>query len=130
MGWVVMRVHFLLATVTFATACGGADSSITVPPHTVTNKTVDVFTVNTVFVDALDTISRGDTVRWNFAVAADDGKGHNVRFNPPVSGSPADIGTVANPLKTGTVSRVFATSGDFHYVCDLHGGMLGEIVVK
>lgn len=123
-----MRVRSVLAATMFVTACGG-DGSVTVPPHTSTNKTVDVFTVNAEFVDALDTISVGDTVRWNFAIAT-DGLGHNVRFSPRGAGAPADIATAANPLKSGTVSRVFTTSGAFHYVCDLHGSMTGDIIVK
>jgi plastocyanin len=107
-------------------ACGGSDQSPTSPTK---NKTVDVFTIEQTFSSNLVTIAPGDTVRWNFARAL-DGLGHNVRFNPRIAGAPADIGTAANPLVSGSVSRVFTTRGDFNYVCDLHGSMTGEVVVQ
>ena len=117
-----MRVQFLLAITIAAAACG-SDSSPT--PPTGTNKTVDIFTVGDAFSPISQTLSRGDTIRWNFA-GGSDGMGHNVRFTPAVTGGPADI----NVLKTGTASRVFGTKGDFKYVCDVHPGMAGEIVVQ
>jgi plastocyanin len=117
-----MRVHLLIATALFATACGGGEST-TMPGST--NKTVDVFTIGDQFVQAYTPISVGDTVRWNFA-GGSDGLGHNVRFTPPTSGSPADI----NVLKTGNAARVFKTAGTFSYVCDVHPGMNAQIVVQ
>jgi plastocyanin len=111
-------------------ACGGSDKSPAAPPGN-TNKLVDVYTIEESFVANYVTISPGDTIRWNFN-KAQDGLGHNVRFDslPKPPGVPADIGTQKNPMTTGTASRVFTTRGDFNYVCDLHGAMMGEIVVQ
>ena len=121
-----MRVRLLLATVVVAAACGGSDNSLpTQPTHT----TVDVYTVNFAFTDASISINTGDTVRWNFNTAP-DGLGHNVRFDPRPAGTPNDIGSQASPASSGRVSRVFTTAGDFRYICDLHGSMTGEVVVK
>ena len=117
-----MRAHALaVAIALFATACGGSDS--TTPSNH--NKTFDVFTIGDTFSPTFQIVASGDTVRWNFA-GGSDAMGHNVRFSPVVAGAPGDI----NVLKTGTASRVFATKGDFKYVCDVHPGMIGEIVVQ
>jgi plastocyanin len=89
------------------------------------NQTVDVFTVGDAFSPVFATVSAGDTVRWNFT-GGSDGQGHNVRFTPVVTGAPADI----NVFKTGTASRVFATRGTFNYVCDVHPGMNGSVIVQ
>lgn len=121
-----MHVRLLLATAVVAAACGGSDSSVPTQP---TNKTVDVVTNNVVFTDDSISINTGDTVRWSFSTAT-DGLGHNVRFTPRPAGTPSDIGTQANPLTSGTVSRIFTTAGTFRYVCDLHGSMTGVVVVK
>ncbi len=119
-----MRVRLALIALVATVACGGSGS--TTPSQTsATNKTIDIFTVQDAFSPTFQTISAGDTVRWNFA-GGSDGMGHNVRFSPIVAGAPTDI----NILKTGTATRVFATRGDYHYVCDVHPGMLGEIVVQ
>ena len=64
-------------------------------------------------------------MRWNFAPGS-DGMGHNVRFTPTVAGAPSRH----QRLTTGTATRVFTTKGDFHYVCDVHPGMIGEVVVQ
>lgn len=125
-----MRSRFLICAIALAgvASCGGAgDTSPPVP--TGSNKTVDVYTIEQTFSSNLVTISVGDTVRWNFN-KTQDGLGHNVRFNPRPAGTPADIGTAASPETTGTVSRVFTTKGTFDYICDLHGGMTGEVIVQ
>lgn len=51
---------------------------------------------------------------------------HNVIWSPRITGSPADIGI----LNSQTVSRTFPTQGVFPYVCTLHNGMVGTIVVS
>ena len=128
-----MRVFVVvsLALAAALAACGGSDSGgATEPPGSAHDTTYDVVTVNENFVQPYITISAGDTVRWTFQKSSSDGLGHNVRFDPRITGTPADIGSVGSPLTSGTQTRVFATPGDFHYVCDLHGGMTGEIVVS
>jgi len=92
---------------------------------TSTNQTVDVFTVGDAFSPVFATANAGDTVRWTFT-GGSDGQGHNVRFTPAITGAPPDI----NVLKTGTASRVFSTRGTFNYVCDVHPGMNGTVIVQ
>ena len=117
-----MRVHLLIAAV-LVSACGGHDSTTTPPGSG--NTTLDVFTVGDTFSPPFPTINVGDTVRWNFA-GGSDGQGHNVRFTSRTSSSPADI----NVLKTGSATRVFTAAGTFSYVCDVHPGMIAQIIVQ
>jgi len=115
-----MRLR-LLALATIVVGCGG-DTGWTNPSS---NKTVDVFTNESLFSDNFVTINAGDTVRWHFTVAS-DGFGHNVIFNPPTPGAPTNI----PEKKSGTDFRVFSTRGMFHYVCTLHGSMTGDVLVQ
>src|SRR5262245_22446751 len=116
-----MRLR-LLALATIVVGCGG-DTGSTNPSS---NKTVDVFTNESLFSSNFIMINAGDTVRWHFTVAS-DGFGHNVIFNPRPPGTPTDI---AAEKKSGTDFRVFSTPGTFHYVCTLHGAMTGDVVVQ
>lgn len=109
-----------LVAMVLLSACG--DSAA---PKTQQNKTVDVFTIGDSFSPTFATIDAGDTIRWNFRPGS-DGMGHNVRFTPATAGAPADI----NVLSSGTASRVFTTTGDFAYVCDVHPGMNGDVLVR
>ncbi len=119
-----MRVRFVLGlALTLLAACGSDSSSGVTPPGS--NKTVDIFTIGDTFSPTFASLSVGDTARWNFT-GGSDGQGHNVRFNPRITGSPDDI----NVLKTGTASRVFTAKGTYNYVCDVHPGMNAQIVVE
>ena len=120
-----MRVRIWIPLLLVAAACGGSDATTTTTPPVSPNKTFDIFTIGDTFSPSFQTIAVGDTVRWNFA-GGSDAMGHNVRFSPVVAGGPADV----NVFKTGTASRVFKSKGDFRYVCDVHPGMIGEIVVQ
>lgn len=116
-----LRLAVVSSAVVPLAACGGGDAT---GPST--NRTHDVFTIESTFSDNLLTIDAGDTVRWHFSVAT-DGFGHNVLFNPRPPGTPADI---AREMRSGTEARVFTTPGTFHYVCTFHGGMTGDIIVR
>ena len=100
-------------------ACG---SDKTTAPS---NEVVDVYTAGSVFSPSSATIAASGTVRFNISRDA-NGEGHDVTFTTP--GAPANIPVVNNPTVT-VVSRVFPAPGTFAYVCMVHPGMAGEIVV-
>ncbi len=114
-------ISLAATTLALLAACGGSDSSTN--PAT-PNKTVDVFTVNEAFSPTLVQINAGDTVRFNI-VPALNGDGHDVTFDA-TSGAPANIPVTMN----GVISRVFKTSGAFHYNCFVHPGMSGDVDVQ
>jgi plastocyanin len=117
-----MRAFFAVMILAGAVSCG-SDNTPTTPSGT--NKTWDVLMIADSFSPFSQTIAPNDTIRWNFS-GGSDGLGHNIRFFPKVTGAPADL-----PVqKTGTASSVFKTKGDFRYVCDVHPGMIGEIIVQ
>lgn len=120
-----MRFSIGLAAL-FAVAACGSDASSGPKTNTNTNSAYDVFMIGDTFSPALGLqIARNDTIVWHFA-GGSDGNGHNVRFFPKVTGSPSDIAV----QKTGTARSVFSTVGDFKYVCDVHPGMQGEVIVQ
>jgi plastocyanin len=120
-----MRVRLVsVIALAFLAACGSDKASGVTPPGT--NKTIDITTIGDAFIPTFpDPIAVGDTVRWTFN-GGSDGLGHNVRFNPRIAGSPADI----NVQKSGTQTRVFTAKGTYQYVCDVHPGMNAQIVVE
>jgi plastocyanin len=106
------------AALVFA-ACAG-DDNVIAPVDDV----VDVYTPGAVFTPFTAEISAGGTVRFHMARAS-DGDGHNAIFSKAVPGAPEDVNIVADTV----VSRVFATRGTFGYICTVHPGMAGEVVV-
>lgn len=66
------------------------------------------------------TINAGGTVRWTFGPTT-----HNVKFQ----GSAPPAGNIDNTLNA-TVSRAFPTAGKYDYLCDLHAGMNGMVIVQ
>lgn len=118
-----MRVLVGLAVALTVISCGGSDSGPTTPPTS--NKTYDVYTLPESFSPNDLQIAANDRVRWNFAKAP-NGDGHNVRFFPRVAGSPSDIPV----MFSDTVTKTFPTKGEFQYVCDVHPGMNGRVVVQ
>ena len=118
-----MRVPAIAVCLLLITACGGdAPSS-----PAVTAKTWDVSTVAEQFLPAIQVVAPGDSVRWTFTVNPVDNLGHNVLFKPRVTGAPPDI---TQEVRSGTRTLAFTTRGTFNYVCDLHGGMTGQIIVQ
>jgi plastocyanin len=72
-----------------------------------------------VFSPVLVNLRRGGMVTW---VWSDTTSQHNVTFNDPLLSS--------QTLSTGLHSVVFQTAGTFNYVCTVHSGMTGSIVVR
>ena len=68
---------------------------------------------------AVDTIGVGGEVTWNF-----DNGPHNVtaQGSPSFTGSPN--------MNSGSFMRSFGMIGTYEYVCGLHAGMTGRIVVR
>jgi plastocyanin len=71
------------------------------------------------FTPANVAISRGGTVTWTFGDLV-----HNVDFQG-ASGAPAGVPNTTN----ASVARTFANAGNFGYVCTLHSGMAGTVLV-
>ena len=104
-----------------AAACGSSDKSPTNPS---VNKSVDVFTLPEAFSPNFVQIDAGDTVRFVITPGSEN-QGHDVTFDAKV-GAPPNIKVTLN----GTVPRVFATRGTFHFNCFVHPGMSGDVVVQ
>ncbi len=73
------------------------------------------------FIPATVTIVRAGTVTWT------NGSGieHGVTFNA-TPGAPANI----PPPAAGATARTFPVAGEFLYVCPVHAGMTGRVVVQ
>ena len=109
----------LLATIA---ACGGGGGDDGGPsgPSPNANVTVDA-TPQLTFTPATVTIAAGRSVTFRFSSVP-----HNVLFDA-VAGAPAGI---AAPTTNASVARTFATAGTYPYVCGLHPGMAGTVVVQ
>jgi len=82
---------------------------------------VDVSMPGLTFSPADIVVKVNGTVRFIFPSL-----NHNVIFTPRIAGAPVDIGILTNQ----TISRTFATVGVFPFVCSLHNGMVGTVVVS
>jgi plastocyanin len=71
------------------------------------------------FTPALVNLRSGGIVTW---VWVDTTSQHNVTFNDPLLSS--------QTLSSGVYSVVFQSAGTFNYVCTVHSGMTGSIVVR
>jgi plastocyanin len=118
------HARILVAVVVSLTvaACGGGDQPV--EPPSAYPLTLDVFTPGNVFSPPTAEIARGGTIRFLMSEAP-DGDGHNAIFNKSVNGAPLDIPVV----KDTVVSRTFNTVGNFSYLCTVHPGMVGEVIV-
>jgi plastocyanin len=68
---------------------------------------------------AIDTIAVGGTITWTFG-----GQSHSVE-------STGDPAFPSGPIQTGgTLQRTFNAAGTYEYICILHGGMTGRVVVR
>ncbi len=109
------RVALLLAVAGLAllgAGCGGGDDSTSgssLPPGHVDVKD-NFFTPGTVRIKV------GDTVTWTFRGAVS----HNV----------TGPGFTSKTMKAGIFTHSFEKAGTLNYVCTIHTGMKGKIVVK
>jgi plastocyanin len=65
-------------------------------------------------------ISRGGSVTWTFGTLE-----HNVNFLGG-AGAPSSI----TSGYAASISRTFATAGNFSYNCTIHAGMSGQVIVR
>ena len=111
------------STITVTGSAGGVSKTATVVA-TVTGTLPNAAAVTgnnaNVFSPSSVAIARGGTVTWTFGSVA-----HYVTFGGE-AGAPANIPTDAN----ASFARTFNTAGNFGYVCSLHSGMTGNVVVQ
>ena len=79
------------------------------------NNTISV--LDNAFVPQTFNAKVGDTVTWGWGGQAD----HDVRFSDGVS---SDV------QKVGGFERTFLMAGTYNYICSLHIGMTGTVVVS
>jgi uncharacterized protein YjdB len=96
-----------------------AESAITVTLASFPNTAQVTATAASTFAPAIVDIARGGSVTWIFESVT-----HNVIF-ANTTGAPNDINNTTNAQQT----RTFNTAGAFTYICTLHGGMNGSVVV-
>lgn len=119
-----LRFTALLATTALVAGVLACSDDDPAAPSTGVDS-VDVYTAGDVYLPFTTVVARGGIVRFHITRGSDD-DGHNAIFNPNTPGAPPDIPVVMDT----TVSRAFNTIGTFHYICTVHPGMAGEIVVE
>lgn len=102
-------------------ACGGGDSTAPDDPPPVQAATVDA-TPQIQFTPGRVRLLRGGTVTFRFGTVA-----HNVYFDGAPPGAPANV-TGAHTEES--VTATFGTAGTFPYVCHIHPGMTGTVIVQ
>ena len=100
------------------TATGTAAITVTAPASSPTTATISAVTAFG-FTPASATVAVGGTANWTIGAT-----NHNVTFS--TAGAPTNIATTNNT----TTARTFPTAGTFAYVCSLHAGMTGSILVQ
>lgn len=96
-----------------------ATAAVTVAGQLPTSGNVSAGT-NLAFQPKLVIIARGGTVAFSFGAVT-----HNVVFDQ-ANGAPSNI-----PNSSNTVTdRAFNTAGNFNFICSLHAGMTGEVIVR
>lgn len=97
------------------------NATLTVTPVVGAPVTADVTMPGLTFSPADIVVKVNGTIRFIFPSLE-----HNVFWRPVVAGAPADINTTSNK----TVTLTFPTSGVYSFVCTLHDGMKGTVVVS
>ncbi|MEP6763769.1 MAG: Ig-like domain-containing protein [Gemmatimonadaceae bacterium] len=99
----------------------GTSSTLTVVANPDAKASVDVSMPGLTFSPSDIVVKLNGTVRFIFPPAD-----HNVFWNAGQIGAPANI----NTIQSVTISRTFSTVGVFPFVCTLHNGMVGTVVVS
>ena len=111
------------ASITASLSLGGVTRTATVAVSVTGSlpqaAAVEAASSDFLFTPNLVAIARGGTVTWSFG-----GLEHNVNF--ATAGAPAGIG---NSYLT-SVTRTFANAGNFSYLCNIHPGMSGRVIVR
>jgi len=94
-------------------ACGGTSLDDIEPVEGVSTVAVD----DNVFEPRVIRIPAGTEVVWEW----EGGARHNVV---------GDGGFQSDLLREGTFTHVFDTPGTYNYICTLHGGMTGRVIVQ
>jgi plastocyanin len=115
---VALGTVVITATATSGTVSVNSTITLTVVSGLPTSETV-LATNGNVFNPFSVEIAVGGTVTWTFQSE------HNVLFLGG-AGAPQDI-TVRS---SGSVARTFTTAGTFDYLCSLHSGMNGTVIVR
>ena len=100
--------------------CGGGDTTTSVPTTPTLTATV-VAASSIQFQPSTISLSQGGTVTFQF-----EGVQHNVFFDSPGEGAPANI---PDPTANKSVARKFDVPGSFTFHCHIHPAMSGTIVV-
>ena len=96
-----------------ALATVGAVAAVAAP-SLAANKTVKVD--DDFFSPKVVTINKGNTVTWKWVGS----NPHNVQFK----------GFKSKTITNGTYKHTFRKRGTFRYVCIIHSGMTGKVIVK
>ena len=99
----------------------GTSSTLTTIANPDAKTSVDVSMPGLTFSPADIVLKLNGTVRFVFPPTD-----HNVFFNAGQIGAPANINTIQNV----TISRTFSTVGVYPFVCTLHNGMVGTVIVS
>ena len=113
MRWLPPRRIALVAVAALSllgAACGGGDDDTAAP-----TEPGRVSVVDNKFVPSEIEVAPGDTVTWVFEGATV----HNV----------VGQGFKSENKKDGTFEHTFNSAGEYEYVCTLHPGMKGKVVV-
>lgn len=113
-GSTTINVSLTMGSVTRTAAVTVAVTGSLPTQANVSTSSGDVFTPNKV------AISQGGSVTWTFG-----GVEHTVAFSS--AGAPAGISSGGY---SSSHSRTFNQSGNFSYVCTIHAGMSGQVIVR
>jgi plastocyanin len=112
------RYSFALAAlVSFALVACGNDDDITDPPN---GDAEEVVATDNVFTPATITVSAGTTVRWENAG----------EFLHTVTPDGHSLWSDTDLTVGATFSQTFDDVGTFPYVCTIHAGMAGTVIVE